>query len=570
MDIFHASLAQFCRFRSPCENIDYVLQENDLLIIDTLLHAGVSIENSMVKPEFISAERKENIKRNPLQTAVEFGDYFLVKELLKRNANRNVLGNEGESLLHILLSKKRNLKEIIQVITEKDCRIINLPNDSGETPLISVIYSFCNKNTYNKHIETEKALDTIQILIDCGADIEQKNDQGNTPLQISILTLNSILVKKLLAAGANFTSDDNLIDLLFTSFLNSDTNPYLPASITDLYTLYDRIHALKEILNLLLTTNTSINNKNPQGITPLHLACTQINTTNIYRANSSEILTNFTNILHLTMSEIIETLLRHGADSRLSDPLGILPYDVLFENQEFYHLVMSNLSTKNIKFFNPLDETPEVFAQFAAKMNLKDVIPRLEKASPEQLNAFLDIMQISTCPYLFELPSMEPKDLKIINFKVKPALQLAKIGLRKIEVFFKNHVNIEIKQKAELRIAELKEQIKKIDHIISIPIHDSQAPEIPENLKCPVTKQLIVRPAKDMTTGIIYEETILISWVTQHGVSPYGNTLTLDQIEYDEQKAIELKEFREKNFENSLGKREREKHEKSPPPKKSA
>ena len=203
----------------------------------------------------------------------------------------------GHKIVNILLEKKLNINQIIYGYTiplPKSSLImhalimghnnifdllydnnadLNLPSENGATPLmvcmnikrIDFMVKLLNKGVKidNKTIKTEQNalhigaeygfLEGVKLLLEKGADIDNKTKDGSTAFYLSVKNNHPKIVKLLLEKGAdidNKTKDD------FTA---------LHIAVRD-----NRL----DIVKLLLEKGAGIDNKTKDGFTALHIAVT--------------------------------------------------------------------------------------------------------------------------------------------------------------------------------------------------------------------------------------------------------------------------------------------------------
>lgn len=129
-----------------------------LVNVDTLLNAGASLE---IKDEYGDT---------PLIRAITYHNVRLAQLLLTRGANRNVRTNNGKTILHLATGGGSTrmlemLKETIDLAP-----FITSPDDQGKTPL---------------HYAVRVNSEAVNILLDLGADVSIKDNDGNTPIAIA-------------------------------------------------------------------------------------------------------------------------------------------------------------------------------------------------------------------------------------------------------------------------------------------------------------------------------------------------------------------------------------------------
>lgn len=161
----------------------------------------------------------------PLMMAVHNGHLDTVKLLLDKGANREVVDEAGNPLLHIAIGKGR--LEIIELLIEKGVQVATVNTKSHDTALhcavrhgsLEIGKYIIDKgpaliNTPNKK-ETplslaarEKRLDMIEPLVTKGARTDVKDDHGRTPLHNAVLAKDMEMLRRLVKAGAKVETRD--------------------------------------------------------------------------------------------------------------------------------------------------------------------------------------------------------------------------------------------------------------------------------------------------------------------------------------------------------------------------
>ncbi|KIW68199.1 hypothetical protein PV04_04160 [Phialophora macrospora] len=204
---------------------------------DTVLLSAAS--NGMVRlVELLLDEHKTDIEiRNtgtndrkgftPLMMAVYFGHLETAKSLLNRQANREVVDEAGNPLLHIAIGKGH--LEMIKLLVEHGVQVATSDTKSGDTPLHcairngsidvgkyvmekarALINALNNKNETPLFLAARmKMLDMIEPLIKHGAIINARNEYGYTPLHAAVLAKDMEMVGALLKEGAKVGIPNN-------------------------------------------------------------------------------------------------------------------------------------------------------------------------------------------------------------------------------------------------------------------------------------------------------------------------------------------------------------------------
>lgn len=100
----------------------------------------------------------------------------------------------GDTPLHIAIYRALYNTDIIELLLERGADI-NKRNQSGDTPLCIAAFVYYH--------------DVIELLLEHGADIDKQNQDGQTPLHIATETEYVCNVEYLLAKGANMTLTDS-------------------------------------------------------------------------------------------------------------------------------------------------------------------------------------------------------------------------------------------------------------------------------------------------------------------------------------------------------------------------
>lgn len=169
--------------------------------------------------------------------AALYGSPEIIQALINAGADTTA-GNCSMTPLHYALKDPGKVKALLAAGAEVDAR----PEDS--TPLRLTM------DTPLFHAVTGGTEETIQLLIDAGANVMTRNAAGITPLH-AVNDKHTESIKSLLSAGANIMARDN----------NADT---------PLHTQAAGSHC--ENVRVLLSLGADANAKNKYGDTPLHSA----------------------------------------------------------------------------------------------------------------------------------------------------------------------------------------------------------------------------------------------------------------------------------------------------------
>ena len=150
--------------------------------------------------------------------AAKFDDISEIKSLIKAGVSPNTLDPKGNPML--FLAVKENSSKVIDYLTNLPGIDINLPNKSGETPLMIasiegnlpvVKYLVLTKKadvnnsgwTPLQYACTRGHLEVAEFLVANGAKVNALSPNNSTALMMSVMSGNEYLVKYLLDNGAD-------------------------------------------------------------------------------------------------------------------------------------------------------------------------------------------------------------------------------------------------------------------------------------------------------------------------------------------------------------------------------
>lgn len=167
---------------------------------------------SMLLKKGADKDRADNMGRTPLHLAVAYNHLPVVDILIKAQANANKTNNMGQSPVHIAAILPHT--DILERLLREGDRVNkNITDNNGDTPLCLAI-SFQRNNSIRMLIaaggDVNLALhnacisypEFVDILLRAGADVNQPDRSGQTPLHYAVRGNNIDAVKRLLAAGA--------------------------------------------------------------------------------------------------------------------------------------------------------------------------------------------------------------------------------------------------------------------------------------------------------------------------------------------------------------------------------
>ncbi|KAJ3105137.1 Ankyrin repeat and FYVE domain-containing protein 1 [Phlyctochytrium planicorne] len=261
-----------------------------------------------------------------LHTAARRYEVKMVKALISRGADVNLLDSDGNSVLISLASawarEEKNIQSLLEtagILIDARCKV-NEVMASGETPLSTAL-----RNGQDR---------TCMLLIERGADVAFVDKDGKNVFTLALngnctqvigYLLNQNLAHAnaldehgaapLLRVAGAYTVDPELIKTLIESGAKvnavTGTKNY---EETALHASCKRLGKTVKPIETLLSFGADPNIKNSSGQTALHVACKGDG----YNPKNGEIIT-----------KVVEILLKAGADPNLTDNDGLRPIDVI-------------------------------------------------------------------------------------------------------------------------------------------------------------------------------------------------------------------------------------------------
>jgi len=148
-------------------------EENHLSEVQTAVNAGADVNTTSLQGV------------TPLLWAVKHNNLQMSQFLLSKNANPNIVSSECGPLHEAVI--KHNV-QLVDLLIEKKANI-NLPGEGGKTALIYAIL--------------ESHFDMIDLLLKKGADMKAKTLSGANALHFVVMNGDRALVEKFLPCGIN-------------------------------------------------------------------------------------------------------------------------------------------------------------------------------------------------------------------------------------------------------------------------------------------------------------------------------------------------------------------------------
>jgi hypothetical protein len=149
------------------------------LLIESIVNQSFSDFESLLDRN-AGVNVPDKLGTTPLQWAFKKLDSKSAQALIRRGAKLDVLDENDNTLLHMCMHNPGVLRELLADILDRDGVDVNRQNRIGNTPLALA--------TLNKDLESMK------LLLHCGADPNSRNNNGSTALMIACDSRTSILV----------------------------------------------------------------------------------------------------------------------------------------------------------------------------------------------------------------------------------------------------------------------------------------------------------------------------------------------------------------------------------------
>lgn len=311
----------------------------------------------------------------------------------------------SRSQLHLAIIKQESIDVIETILKDVPENDIHIRDKYGYTPLhLALTYPPGN-------------LDVIRILLKCGASVNEKNMEGQTPLHLSLKHEIGIdVIKELLHHGADINAKNSFDETPLQMALNSieDNFDIIKELLSNGANVHDKNDAGQTLLHIaiekqkgldviqeLLKFEVEVNIRDNNNVSPLHLALNSswktlevIRELLNYGASVDEKITENRTPLHIAIEnennvDVISELLKYGADVNSSDIYQMTPLFVALSSFSDNLDVVRTLfeygalvNERNIKGQSPLHvaiksakslEIVQELLKQGAEVNIKDI-----------------------------------------------------------------------------------------------------------------------------------------------------------------------------------------------------
>ena len=237
--------------------LHFAAQEKHLEVMQVLIDAGADIET------------RNDDGRSPLHVACISGALTTVKMLVEAGAD--VRATDAERATCLIIAAYCGHTDTVRYL-------VGLPD-------VDLNHEGSRNSTALHFAVEEKHADVVQVLIDAGADVETKNDEGHSPLIVASLSGELTTMKMLVKAGADVRATDaeGLTCLMFAAYHGHiDTVRYLTGlsdvclnhqgsrNYTPLHFAVEGKHA--DVVQVLIDAGADIETRTDDGRSPLHMA----------------------------------------------------------------------------------------------------------------------------------------------------------------------------------------------------------------------------------------------------------------------------------------------------------
>ncbi|MCG8340757.1 MAG: ankyrin repeat domain-containing protein, partial [Cytophagales bacterium] len=261
--------------------------KGDTDIVGALLAAGAAVNAKDTqgimplqltnKQEIINAliRTRDSEGKTPLHDAAGKGDKDAAKALVKADADVNAQDDEGETPLHCTVQEGD--KDVLDILLGASNIQVDTKDNEGRTPLYDAVEEALEKAGE----EREKAIYVIKALLEKGAQVKEKAEDGKSPFELAEEKDDQEIIDLLLAYDLDNTPDQEGNTPLIKAIKEGNTAEARKlinrgVDVTRADTSDERsplwwasYMANTEIAALLISKGAEVDRKDKNGVTPL-------------------------------------------------------------------------------------------------------------------------------------------------------------------------------------------------------------------------------------------------------------------------------------------------------------
>ncbi|MDR1485491.1 MAG: ankyrin repeat domain-containing protein [Planctomycetaceae bacterium] len=357
-------------------------------------HDSFDIELAEFMLSMIDVNKTTQSGNSMISYAVQAKNLELVKYLVDRGADINLTTKYGNSLINQAVAS--GSIEIVKYLADRKVDV-KKKNNNGLTPFYFayrsgshanidivkfLIRNGCDPkevdkdgNTVLHHIFAENADKQVELLnflcVECGLDINKKNNDGKTPINYKINGMMSEKVlKRFIELGADVNAPDNL-GLTPLHYVTRRT------ALGDHHNTNTGCMTMK----LLIDNGANINSPDKNGMTPIHLATMS----SFYMCIEADLADELDPMVIYLKAKPIALLIKRGADINIPNKEGKTAKDFILTPFYNQHHVLQQLIREcnfDVKISN---DNKQTFLHLLAK--------RCATAEPSQYKSTLKFVK---------------------------------------------------------------------------------------------------------------------------------------------------------------------------------
>lgn len=214
-----------------------------------IIHKNYNISKKFLETDTQNIDKQDNNGYNILHLAIRYDFIDIIKDILRTKININSITNDGETVLHMACNKQHN--DTIKLLLEHKSINVNIQDRTNEYAIIHIICISGN-------------LQIFKLLLDKdNVNINLQDYYGNTPLHYLLHYEHYECIEYLFSHPRKTLINLNVYNV---------QNKFPIHILLGMYNKknYDVLN--RDIIGYIIE-NSSLNYKNNDGDTPLHLLC---------------------------------------------------------------------------------------------------------------------------------------------------------------------------------------------------------------------------------------------------------------------------------------------------------